>query len=294
MCVRTRGLRVPACSPLPSSGPSMRRPSSCPPNPLCPSFALQPSASRRRVRASIVSRAVDGRRQRSHRATISCLAKAITHVTSVLDPADLVPRGATVLRARWPNPRARRRRLLQAGAGFHAPAVVTRPGRACTNASRFAGVSDVCRANAWRSEALRHRRSQRHYFGDVAPTSALCCRSQPDFRWDLPLSFFIENTLYSVSTTVAEATGEPAASPGARSASSSPPGWSTQDPLAFTGAWTERIRGCWRWRARRRRGARLPFFPIMPFPAAPSSTAPRRKRRVAGPATPPGPRRGRE
>ena len=133
-------------------------------------------------------------------------------------------------------------------------------------AQRHAGTDDVD------GLLLRRRRGQHR---SVLETMNLAA------AWELPICFFIENNLYAVSTTVAEATGEPRLSgrgPGFGIAS-----WRVDgmDPLAVHLAMTGRGRAHarrQRTRGRSRRRSTATSTRTAPSPAAPSATAPRRRR----------------
>ena len=126
------------------------------------------------------------------------------------------------------------------------------------------------------------------YFGDGAINIGSVLETMNlAAAWKLPLCFFIENNLYAVSTTVAEATGEPRLS--GRGLGFGIPSWQVDgmDPLAVHLAMQEAL-------AHMRAGngptvveadVYRYFHQNGPFPAAPSGTAPRRRRRSGGPAT---------
>src|SRR5450755_4376881 len=146
----------------------------------------------------------------SHRGHHQFLAKAITHVTKgVLDPADLVPpEVATVLQRTLAE-------ILGLAQGF------------CR------GRGGSMHLQWFEAGALGTNALTVTYFGDGAANIGSVLESlNLTSAWDLPLCFFIENNLYAVSTTVAEATGEPRLS--ARALGFGIPAWRVDgmDPLA--------------------------------------------------------------
>ena len=146
----------------------------------------------------------------SHRGHHQFLAKAITHVTKgVLDPADLVtPEVATVLQRTL----AEILGLAQgycSGRGGSMHLQWFEAGALGTNAIVGGGVP-MAAGNAWAQKHSGTDDLTVTYFGDGAANIGSVLESlNLTSAWDLPLCFFIENNLYAVSTTVAEATGEP-------------------------------------------------------------------------------------
>lgn len=146
----------------------------------------------------------------SHRGHHQFLAKALTHVTKGrLSPSELVtPEVAEVLRRTL----AEILGLAQgycAGRGGSMHLQWLEAGALGTNAIVGGGVP-MAAGNAF---------SQRHagttdltvtYFGDGAVNIGSVLETMNlAAAWKLPLAFFVENNGYAVSTTVAEATGEP-------------------------------------------------------------------------------------
>jgi 2-oxoisovalerate dehydrogenase E1 component len=169
----------------------------------------------------------------SHRGHHQFLAKAITHVTKgVLDPADLVPpEVATVLQRTL----AEILGLAQgfcSGRGGSMHLQWFEAGALGTNAIVGGGVP-MAAGNAWAQKHSGTDDLTVTYFGDGAANIGSVLESlNLTSAWDLPLCFFIENNLYAVSTTVAEATGEPRLS--GRALGFGIPAWRVDgmDPLA--------------------------------------------------------------
>ena len=169
----------------------------------------------------------------SHRGHHQFLAKAITHVTKgVLDPADLVtPEVATVLQRTL----AEILGLAQgfcSGRGGSMHLQWFEAGALGTNAIVGGGVP-MAAGNAWAQKHSGTDDLTVTYFGDGATNIGSVLESMNlTSAWDLPLCFFIENNLYAVSTTVAEATGEPRLS--GRALGFGIPAWRVDgmDPLA--------------------------------------------------------------
>ena len=169
----------------------------------------------------------------SHRGHHQFLAKAITHVTKgVLDPADLVtPEVATVLQRTL----AEILGLAQgfcSGRGGSMHLQWFEAGALGTNAIVGGGVP-MAAGNAWAQKHSGTDDLTVTYFGDGATNIGSVLESlNLTSAWELPLCFFIENNLYAVSTTVAEATGEPRLS--GRALGFGIPAWRVDgmDPLA--------------------------------------------------------------
>jgi 2-oxoisovalerate dehydrogenase E1 component len=169
----------------------------------------------------------------SHRGHHQFLAKALTHVTKgSLDLEHLVtPEVQEVLQRTL----AEILGLAQgycAGRGGSMHLQWFEAGALGTNAIVGGGVP-MAAGNAW---AQRHAGTSDltvTYFGDGAANIGSVLESlNLTSAWQLPLCFFIENNLYAVSTTVAEATGEPRLS--GRAIGFGIPAWRVDgmDPLA--------------------------------------------------------------
>ena len=169
----------------------------------------------------------------SHRGHHQFLAKAITHVTKgALDLADLVtPDVATVLQRTL----AEILGLAQGYCGGRGGSMHLQwldAGALGTNAIVGGGVP-MAAGSAW---AQRHSGTSDltvAYFGDGAVNIGSVLETlNLASAWRLPLCFFIENNQYAVSTSVAEATGEPRLS--ARALGFGIPAWQVDgmDPLA--------------------------------------------------------------
>ncbi len=121
------------------------------------------------------------------------------------------------------------------------------------------------------------------YFGDGAVNIGSVLETlNLASAWKLPLCFFMENNGYAVSTTVAEATGEPRLS--ARALGFGITAWRVDgmDPLtSCTWSWSGRRRGCAPGRARSssRRLSTGSSTRTAPTPAPRSATGPGKKRR---------------
>jgi 2-oxoisovalerate dehydrogenase E1 component len=169
----------------------------------------------------------------SHRGHHQFLAKALTHVTKgALDLRQLAtPEVQEVLQRTL----AEILGLAQgycAGRGGSMHLQWFEAGALGTNAIVGGGVP-MAAGNAW---AQRHSGTSDitvSYFGDGATNIGSVLESlNLASAWQLPLCFFIENNLYAVSTTVAEATGEPRLS--GRAIGFGVPAWRVDgmDPLA--------------------------------------------------------------
>ncbi len=227
----------------------------------------------------------------SHRGHHQFLAKALTHVTKgALDlAAPGHPRGARGAAAHpRGDPRARAG-LLRAAAAARCTCSGWRPGRSAPTPSSAA----ACRwrpATPGRSSTPGTADLTVTYFGDGAANIGSVLETMNlAAAWQLPLSFFIENNLYAVSTTVEEATGEPRLS--ARGARLRHPGLagrrhgSARGPPgdgARRGADARRRRA----RSSSRRWSTGSSTRTARSPAAPSATAPRRRRPPGAPVTP--------
>ena len=156
----------------------------------------------------------------SHRGHHQFLAKALTHVTQ--GSLDLLawspPRSRRCSSGRWPRSSGSPRATAPAAA---APCTCSgcRPARwEPTRSSAAASRWRRQRLGAAAQRARRHGHRHRHrgtdltvtYFGDGAVNIGSVLETMNlASAWKLPLCFFIENNGYAVSTTVAEATGEP-------------------------------------------------------------------------------------
>ncbi len=101
-----------------------------------------------------------------------------------------------------------------------------------TNAIVGGGVP-LGAGNAWAQKHAGTTDITVSYFGDGATNIGSVLESMNlASAWKIPLTFFIENNLYAVSTTVAESTGEPRLS--ARALGFNIPSWRVDgmDPLA--------------------------------------------------------------
>ena len=225
----------------------------------------------------------------SHRGHHQFLAKAITHVTKgAADPADLVtPEVQTVLQRTL----AEILGLAQGYCGGRGGSMHLQwfeAGALGTNAIVGGGVP-MAAGNAWAQKHSGTDDLTINYFGDGAANIGSVLESlNLTSAWRLPLCFFIENNLYAVSTTVEEATGEPRLL-GSRARLRHPraggsTAW-TRSPC--TSRWSARRRGCARGRARwsSRRSSTASSTRTARSLAAPSATAPRRKRPRGVPAT---------
>jgi 2-oxoisovalerate dehydrogenase E1 component len=169
----------------------------------------------------------------SHRGHHQFLAKALTHVTKgVLDLAQLVtPEVQEVLQRTL----AEILGLAQgycAGRGGSMHLQWLEAGALGTNAIVGGGVP-MAAGNAWAQQHSGTSDITVTYFGDGAANIGSVLESlNLTSAWRLPLCFFIENNLYAVSTTVAEATGEPRLS--GRGIGFGIPAWRVDgmDPLA--------------------------------------------------------------
>ena len=169
----------------------------------------------------------------SHRGHHQFLAKALTHVTKgALDLERLVtPEVQEVLQRTL----AEILGLAQgycAGRGGSMHLQWLEAGALGTNAIVGGGVP-MAAGNAWAQLHSGTSDITVTYFGDGAANIGSVLESlNLTSAWRLPLCFFIENNLYAVSTTVAEATGEPRLS--GRGIGFGIPAWRVDgmDPLA--------------------------------------------------------------
>jgi 2-oxoisovalerate dehydrogenase E1 component len=169
----------------------------------------------------------------SHRGHHQFLAKALTHVTKgALDLRRLVtPEMQEVLQRTL----AEILGLAQgycSGRGGSMHLQWFEAGALGTNAIVGGGVP-MAAGNAWAQRQSGTSDITVTYFGDGAANIGSVLESlNLTSAWQLPLCFFIENNLYAVSTTVAEATGEPRLS--GRAIGFGIPAWRVDgmDPLA--------------------------------------------------------------
>ena len=169
----------------------------------------------------------------SHRGHHQFLAKALTHVTKgSFDLSELVtPPVAEVLQRTL----AEILGLAQgycAGRGGSMHLQWLEAGALGTNAIVGGGVP-MAAGNAWAQKHSGTGDFTATYFGDGAANIGSVLETlNLTSAWDLPVCFFIENNGYAVSTTVAEATGEPRLS--ARALGFGIPAWRVDgmDPLA--------------------------------------------------------------
>ncbi|HEX4443726.1 MAG TPA: thiamine pyrophosphate-dependent enzyme [Galbitalea sp.] len=169
----------------------------------------------------------------SHRGHHQFLAKALGHVSGgTIDPRTLVtPEIQTVLQRTL----AEILGLAQGychGRGGSMHLQWFEAGALGTNAIVGGGVP-LGAGNAWAQKHSGTRDITVSYFGDGATNIGSVLETMNlTSAWKIPLTFFIENNLYAVSTTVAEATGEPRLS--ARALGFNIPSWRVDgmDPLA--------------------------------------------------------------
>jgi len=144
----------------------------------------------------------------SHRGHHQFLAKALNHVAPQLDVTNLVtPEIQTVLQ----RTAAEILGLAQGfcrGRGGSMHLQWHEAGALGTNAIVGGGVP-LAAGNAWSQKHAGTDDLTISYFGDGAVNIGSVLESMNlTAAWDIPLVFFIENNLYAVSTTVAEATKE--------------------------------------------------------------------------------------
>jgi len=169
----------------------------------------------------------------SHRGHHQFLAKALTHVTKgTLDLGQLVTDEVAGVLQRTLAEILGLAQGYCAGRGGSMHLQWLEAGALGTNAIVGGGVP-MAAGNAW---AQRHAGTTDltvSYFGDGAANIGSVLETlNLAAAWKLPLCFFIENNGYAVSTTVAEATGEPRLS--ARALGFGIPAWQVDgmDPLA--------------------------------------------------------------
>jgi len=169
----------------------------------------------------------------SHRGHHQFLAKALTHVTKgTLDLGQLVTAEVAEVLQRTLAEILGLAQGYCAGRGGSMHLQWLEAGALGTNAIVGGGVP-MAAGNAW---AQRHSGTTDltvTYFGDGAANIGSVLESlNLASAWKLPVCFFIENNGYAVSTTVAEATGEPRLS--ARAIGFGIPAWQVDgmDPLA--------------------------------------------------------------
>jgi 2-oxoisovalerate dehydrogenase E1 component len=169
----------------------------------------------------------------SHRGHHQFLAKALTHVTKgTLDLSALVTSEVAEVLQRTLAEILGLAQGYCAGRGGSMHLQWLEAGALGTNAIVGGGVP-MAAGNAW---AQRHSGTSDltvTYFGDGAANIGSVLESlNLASAWKLPVCFFIENNGYAVSTTVAEATGEPRLS--ARALGFGIPAWQVDgmDPLA--------------------------------------------------------------
>jgi 2-oxoisovalerate dehydrogenase E1 component len=169
----------------------------------------------------------------SHRGHHQFLAKALNHVTNgVIDPRH--PVGAdvqTVLQRTLAEILGLAQGYCR-GRGGSMHLQWFEAGALGTNAIVGGGVP-LGAGNAWAQKHAGTSDITVSYFGDGATNIGSVLETMNlASAWKIPLTFFIENNLYAVSTTVAEATGEPRLS--ARALGFNIPSWRVDgmDPLA--------------------------------------------------------------
>jgi 2-oxoisovalerate dehydrogenase E1 component len=169
----------------------------------------------------------------SHRGHHQFLAKALTHVTKgVLDLGQLVTPDVQEVLQRTLAEILGLAQGYCAGRGGSMHLQWLEAGALGTNAIVGGGVP-MAAGNAWAQQHSGTSDITVTYFGDGAANIGSVLESlNLTSAWRLPLCFFIENNLYAVSTTVAEATGEPRLS--GRGIGFGIPAWRVDgmDPLA--------------------------------------------------------------
>jgi 2-oxoisovalerate dehydrogenase E1 component len=177
----------------------------------------------------------------SHRGHHQFLAKAISHVSPSLDLTALVTADIRTVLSRTLAEILGLAPGFCSGRGGSMHLQWHEAGALGTNAIVGGGVPFAA-GNAW---AQRHAGTDDvtiSYFGDGAVNIGSVLESMNlTAAWDLPLCFFIENNLYAVSTSVAEATGEPRLS--GRGPGFGIPAWRVDgmDPLAVHLATTQAL-----------------------------------------------------
>lgn len=169
----------------------------------------------------------------SHRGHHQFLAKALNHVSGgVLDPAALVTDDIQTVLQRTLAEILGLAQGYCRGRGGSMHLQWFEAGALGTNAIVGGGVP-LAAGNAWSQKHAGTKDITVAYFGDGAINIGSVLESMNlASAWKLPLTFFIENNLYAVSTTVAEATAEPRLS--ARGLGFGIPAWQVDgmDPLA--------------------------------------------------------------
>jgi 2-oxoisovalerate dehydrogenase E1 component len=169
----------------------------------------------------------------SHRGHHQFLAKALTHVTKgALDLRHLVTAEMQEVLQRTLAEILGLAQGYCSGRGGSMHLQWLEAGALGTNAIVGGGVP-MAAGNAWAQRRSGTSDITVTYFGDGAANIGSVLESlNLTSAWQLPLCFFIENNLYAVSTTVAEATGEPRLS--GRAIGFGIPAWRVDgmDPLA--------------------------------------------------------------
>jgi 2-oxoisovalerate dehydrogenase E1 component len=169
----------------------------------------------------------------SHRGHHQFLAKALGHVSGgTIDPKNLVsPDIQTVLQRTLAEILGLAQGYCR-GRGGSMHLQWFEAGALGTNAIVGGGVP-LAAGNAWSQKHAGTKDITISYFGDGATNIGSVLETMNlASAWKLPLTFFIENNLYAVSTNVFEATGEPRLS--ARGLGFDIPAWRVDgmDPLA--------------------------------------------------------------
>jgi 2-oxoisovalerate dehydrogenase E1 component len=169
----------------------------------------------------------------SHRGHHQFLAKALNHVTGgVIDPKSAVNADVQTVLQRTLAEILGLAQGYCRGRGGSMHLQWFEAGALGTNAIVGGGVP-LGAGNAWAQKHAGTSDITVSYFGDGATNIGSVLETMNlASAWKIPLTFFIENNLYAVSTTVAEATGEPRLS--ARALGFNIPSWRVDgmDPLA--------------------------------------------------------------
>lgn len=169
----------------------------------------------------------------SHRGHHQFLAKALNHVSGgVIDPAALVDDSVQTVLQRTLAEILGLAQGYCRGRGGSMHLQWFEAGALGTNAIVGGGVP-LAAGNAWAQKKSGTPDVTVAYFGDGATNIGSVLETMNlAAAWKIPLAFFIENNLYAVSTTVAEATEEPRLS--ARALGFGIPSWRVDgmDPLA--------------------------------------------------------------
>ncbi len=169
----------------------------------------------------------------SHRGHHQFLAKALNHVSGgTLDPHNLVDDAVQTVLQRTLAEILGLAQGYCRGRGGSMHLQWFEAGALGTNAIVGGGVP-LAAGNAWSQKHAGTKDVTIAYFGDGATNIGSVLETMNlASAWKIPLAFFIENNLYAVSTTVAEATGEPRLS--ARGLGFDIPAWQVDgmDPLA--------------------------------------------------------------